>query len=114
MRGINDVIGWHPPSTSSVDEDENTKDVEDTIFKRALHPVASQDYNELSYCITTKASSHEVQQGHIMVALAGAYATTPKVQAIAIAKKALETYEAKLLFDCFMSKISVADCPHSL
>lgn len=78
MRGINNVIGWHPPSTSSVDEDENTKDVEDTIFKRALHPVSSQDYNELSYCITTKASSHEVQQEHIMVALAGAYATIPR------------------------------------
>ena len=112
MQGINNVIGRRPPPAGSVDGDEDSEDVEDTVVKRALHAVSSQGYNELSHRVATKASSHEVQQGRIMAALAGAYATTPKAQAIA--KKALEACEAKLPFDRFMSKISAADCPRSL
>jgi hypothetical protein len=48
-----------------------------------LHPVLSQGYNRLSHHVASKASSHEVQQGHITAVLAGAYAMTPKAQAIA-------------------------------
>jgi hypothetical protein len=112
MQDINDVISWRPPPTGNVHGDLDSEDVEDAVFKRALHAVSSQGYNELSHHVTFKASFHEVQQGRIMAALARAYAMTPKARAIA--KKALEGCEAKLPFNCFMSKIGAADCPCSL
>jgi hypothetical protein len=86
--------------------------IEDIVFKKALHPVSSQGYNILSHHIISKVSSHEVQQGHIMAALSGAYAMTPKAQIIA--KRVLEGYKTKLPFNHFMSKIDTADCPCSL
>jgi hypothetical protein len=75
-------------------------------------PSACQFYSELSHRVRPSAALHEVQQGRITCALAGAYATSPKDKRKH--KIILRECENALPHQKYNDKIKIDDVPRAL
>ena len=117
LQQINNDLQQRQDDGDSDDNDDGSE-IDSTFAMRrgvsepTIFPVSSQAYNELSHRLSSRSGSHDVQQGSITGALAGAYATNSKSKQTAQSKLAF--CQVKLPIDRVKQKLAVEQCPRAL